>query len=98
MAVPHFAVNFRLRSECRDGVHDDDVYRAASDQRFDYVERLLAVVGLGDVEVFKLYAEARSVRGVERVLRVDERGGAARLLHFRDDVQRDGGLARRFGP
>ena len=97
MTVAHLAVYLRLRSERRDGVHDDDIHRPAPHQRLDDVERLLAVVGLGDVEVFELHPEPRGIGGIESVLGVYERSRAARLLHFGDDMQRDGGLARGFG-
>ena len=40
----------------------------------------------------------RGVRGVERVLGVDERGRAAQLLDLGDDLQRQRRLARRLRP
>jgi hypothetical protein len=39
-----------------------------------------------------------SAKRIKRVLRVDKRGGAARLLCFRDDMQRNGGFTGRFRP
>ena len=96
MAVAHFAVDLRLGGERRHGVHHHHVDGAAADERLHYVESLLAVVRLGYVQVLKLHAQSCGVRGIQRMLRVDERGSAARLLHFRYDVQRDGGLAGGF--
>src|SRR5262249_60422035 len=65
-------------------------------KRVGDLERLLAVVGLRDEQVLGLDAELAGVADVERVLRVDERADAAALLGFGDEVEREGGLARRL--
>ncbi len=57
------------------------------------LERLLAGVRLGDEEPVDVDAELRGVVGVERVLRVDEGGDPAGLLHVRDRVERQRRLA-----
>ena len=43
-------------------------------------------------------AELAGVDRIERVLRVDVGSDAAGLLHLRDDLQAQRGLARRLGP
>jgi len=94
VAVAHRAVDLRLRRQRGDRVDDDDLDRARTDQLLADGERLLARVRLRDDEVVEVDADLARVAGVERVLRVDERGGAARLLDVRDRVQRERRLAR----
>ena len=96
--VAHVALDFRLGDERGNGVHDDDVDCAAAHERLGDLQRLLAGIRLGDVEVVHLYADRFRIDGVERVLRVDERGGSADLLRLGDDMQRDGGFAGGFRP
>ena len=59
-------------------------------------EGLLAVVRLRDEKIVHIHAQLARVDGIERVLRVNERGLAAELLRFGDDVQSEGRLAARF--
>ena len=49
-----------------------DVDRARADEHLGDLERLLAVVRLGDEQVVRVDAELLGVLGVERVLGVDE--------------------------
>ena len=58
---------------------------------------LLAVVGLRDEQFVGFDAKAPGIGHVKRVLGVDEGGGPAELLAFRDDVQGEGRFARGFG-
>jgi hypothetical protein len=85
-----------LGSERRHRVDDDDVHRAGAHQHVGDLERLLAGIGLEISRSIGLDTELGCVGDVERVLGVDEGGGAAELLHFGDDLQRQRGLARRF--
>ena len=62
------------------------------------LQRLFAGVGLGHQQVVKIDAELVGVGRVQRVLGVDEGGGAAGLLHLGHDVQRQGGFAGAFRP
>ena len=50
---------------------------AGAHQHVGDLERLLAGVRLGDQQLVDVHAEVAGVRGVERVLGVDERGDAA---------------------
>ena len=52
----------------------------------------------GDEQVVDVHAYLPGIAGVERVLGVDERAHAARLLGFGDDVEDEGRLAVGFGP
>ena len=56
---------------------------ARAHQHVGDLERLLAGVGLRDQQLADVDAELAGVDGVERVLGVDEGGGAAGLLHLR---------------
>src|ERR1041384_7211570 len=94
LRLAHLARDLGLGGERRHGVDDDHVDRAGAHQHVGDLERLLAGVGLGDEQVFGLDAELGGVGDVERVLRVDEGGGAADLLHLGDDLEGQGRLAR----
>src|SRR5207237_5792615 len=78
--VAHLALDFLTRHQSRDGVDDDDVDGARAHERVGDLERLLTVVGLRDEEVVRADAARPRPGRVERVLRVDERGGAAGFL------------------
>ncbi len=62
------------------------------------LQRLFAGVGLGDQEVVEVHAELLGVGRIQRMLGVDEGGGAAGLLHLGHHVQGERGLARAFRP
>ena len=96
LRVAHLAFDFRLRHQRRHRVDDDDVDAARADEDFDDFERLLAVVGLRHEQVVDVDAQLLRVRGVERVLGVDERRHAAELLRFGDHLQRQRRLAGRL--
>jgi hypothetical protein len=74
------------------------VHGARAHQHVGDFQRLLAGVRLGDEELVDLHAELLRVLGIERVLRVDEGGGSAGLLHLRDHRKRQRGLAGRLRP
>ena len=97
LGLAHGAVEFGLRNEGGHGVDDHDVHRAGAHQHVGDVEGLLAVIGLGNEQLVGLHAEPCRIGDVERVFGVDEGRHAAELLAFRDDVQRERRLARRFG-
>ncbi len=69
-----------------------------ADEHLGDLERLLAVVGLGDEQVVGVDAELLRVLGVERVLGVDEGREAPGLLGLGDDLERERRLARGLGP
>ena len=54
---------------------------------------MLAVVWLRDQEIVDVNAKLLGIARVKRVLGVNERGEAAILLGFSDDLKSDGGLA-----
>src|SRR6266850_90765 len=96
--VAHLALDLGARHECRDGVNDDEIHGTGADERVGDLEGLFAVVGLRDEELVDVHAADARPRGVEGVLGVDERGGAAALLDRGDGVQREGRLARGLRP
>ncbi len=98
LRLAHLALDLGLGRERRHRVHHDHVHRAGAHQHVGDLERLLAGVRLRDQQLVDVHAELLGVGGIERVLRVDEGGGAAHLLHFRDHLQGQRGLARGLGP
>ncbi len=69
---------------------------ARAHQHVGDFERLLAGVRLRDQQIVDIDAQLAGIDRIERVLGVDVRGGAARLLHLGDDLQRQGRLAGRL--
>ncbi len=95
--VAHLAFDLGLGHERRDRIDDDDVDAARAHQHVGDFQRLLAGVRLRDQQVADVDAELARVDRIERVFGVDVGGDAARLLHLRDDLQAQRGLAGRFG-
>src|SRR5690606_34973160 len=96
VAVAHFTLKLRARHQRRDAVQHDHINRAAANQRVGDLQRLLAGIRLGDVEVVHIHAEPLRVDRVERVLHVDERAHAAHPLRLSDGVQAEGRLTGAF--
>ena len=71
---------------------------AGAHQRVGDLQRLLAVVGLGDQQVLDLDAELPGVDGIERMLGVDEGADTALLLRLGQDLEGQSGLAGRLRP
>src|SRR5690606_26068367 len=91
-AVAHLALDLRARDERGDGVDDDEVEGAGTDQHVHDLQGLLAVVRLGQDQVVDVDAELLRVLGVEGVLRVHEGDLAAGLLRVGHRVQGQGRL------
>lgn len=98
MRVAHLAFDFRLGHERRDGVDDDNVDAARTDQHVGDLEGLLTRVGLRDQEGVGVHAKGASIDGIEGVLGVDEGGIAPGLLGVGDGVQGDRGLTGGLRP
>src|SRR5262245_44242741 len=98
LRIAHLALDFCLRHERGDRVDHDDVDASRTDEDFDDLQRLLAVVGLRHEQVLQIHTQLLRVHRIERVLRVDEGRHAAEFLRFGDHLQRQRGLARRFRP
>ena len=92
--VAHLALELRARRQRRHRVDRDQVDRAGADQHVDDLERLLAVVGLGDEQLVDVDADLLRVQRVHRVLGVDERAHPAELLGLGDDVVDERRLTR----
>src|SRR3712207_4217730 len=80
-----------------DGGDGHRVEGAGADGGVGDLGGLLAVVGLGEVEVLEVHADGLGVGRVEGVLGVYEGGEAAGLLGLGDDVQGEGRLAAGLG-
>jgi hypothetical protein len=96
LRLAHLSLDLGLGRERRDGVDHDDVHGSRAHQHVRDLERLLAVVRLREQQLGSIHAQALRVLRIQRVLRVDEGGGAARLLCVGDDLERERGLARGF--
>src|SRR5215210_1418405 len=97
MRVAHLSLDLSPRHEGRHRVDDDDVQGAASDEGIRYLQGLLAVIRLGEVEVLEVHPDSLGVGRVEGVLGVDEGGEPSGLLRLGDDVQGEGRLSARLG-
>ena len=95
--IAHLTLQLGARREGGHGVDGHDVDRARADEQVGDLERLLAVVGLGDEQLVDVDPDALGVHGVHRVLRVDERADAPQLLGLGEHVVDEGGLARGLG-
>ncbi len=97
VAVAHLALDLGLGDQSRDRIDDDDVDGARTHEGVGDLQGLLAMVRLAHQELVHVDAELTGVAGIERVLCVDERRDAARLLGFGDRVEGERGLAARLG-
>ena len=98
MRIAHLAFELRLGGQGGDGVDDYHVDGTGAHDHVSDLERLLAGVGLGDEQLVDVDSDLLGVLRVERVLGVDERGGAAAALRVGNDFQGEGRLARRLRP
>ena len=98
MAVAHLALDLGARHQGGDRIDDEDVDRVRADQSVGDLERLLAGIGLRDDQLIDIDAQLLGIDRVERMLGVDEGGGAAVALRLGDDVERERRLARASGP
>src|SRR3954468_7440117 len=96
MGVAHLALDLGLRRQRGDRVDRDHVERAGSDQQLGDLERLLAGVRLRDEQLVDVDADPLRVRGVHRVLGVDEGADPAAPLGLCDHVVDERRLARRL--
>ena len=97
MGVTHLAFNFSLGHERRDGVDDDDVDAARTDQHVRDFEGLLARVRLGDQEGVGVDTQGTRINRVKGVLRVDKGSVTASLLGVSDGMEGDRGLTGGLG-
>ena len=96
VAVAHIAFDFRLRSQSRDRVDDDDIDRTRADQILCDFKRLFSRIRLRYPKVVDIDAEAFRILRIEGVLRVDKSCDAAELLRFGDRVESERRLSRRL--
>src|SRR5439155_25766436 len=92
----HLALDFGTRHQRGDRIDDDDVYAARTNENLDDLERLFAVVRLRDQQVVEVDTQLLRVRGIERMLRIDERRHAASFLRFGNHLERQRRLAGRL--
>ena len=97
LGLPHLALQLGARDQRGDRVDGDHVDGAGADQHVDDLQRLLAVVGLGDQQLVGVDADPARVDRVDRVLGVDEGADPAARLGLGDDVVDQRRLARGLG-
>ena len=95
-AVAHIAFNLCLGRQSRNGVNDNEVNGARTNQVVGNFQRLLTVVRLGNNQVLRIYTQFLCVETVKRVLCINEGCDTACFLRFRDGVEGEGSLTRRF--
>ena len=66
--------------------------------RVSAISKACSPVSGCDEQLVGLHAELLGIDRVERMFRINKGGNAAGLLHFGDEVQRDGRFARASGP
>jgi hypothetical protein len=94
--IAHLTLQFRTRGERGDRVDRDEIDRPGADEHVDDLQRLLAIVGLGDEQLVDVDPDLLGVERIHRVLGVDERAHATELLGLGDDVVDERRLARRL--
>ncbi len=92
MGVAHVALDLRLGHQGRHGVHHHHVHGAGADQGLGDLQRLLAGVGLGHIQIVHHHAQTLGIDRVQGVLGVDKGRRAAQLLGLGHHVQSDGGF------
>src|SRR5215217_927244 len=80
MIVAHLSLDLSPGYEGGHRVYDDDVEGTGADERIRYLQSLLAVVRLGEVEILQIDADGLGVGRVDGVLGVDEGGQTPCLL------------------
>src|SRR3954452_11870079 len=96
VGVAHLALDLGLRRQRRDRVDRDHIERTGADQQLGDLERLLAGIRLRDEQIVDVDPDPLGVRGVHRVLGVDEGADPAAALGLGDHVVDKRGLARRL--
>ena len=90
MRITHLAVDLGLWYQGCNRVHDDNVYCTGADHGLGNLQRLLAVVRLGNVKVVDVHTDVLRVYRVQGMLSVDETGNTAALLHLSYHMERYG--------
>ena len=89
MGIAHIAVDLRLRNKRRYRVHDHDIDSTGAHHCFRDLQRLLAVIRLGDIEIVDINSDILRVYRIESVFSVDKSGDPAALLDFRYHMESD---------
>src|SRR3569623_2013701 len=98
MAVAHLTLDIGAGHLRRDRIAHQHVDRVRPHQGIDDLARLLASIGQRHDELVAVAPELLGIDRVARLLGLDDRGSAAILLRFGDDVHSERGLARAFWP
>ena len=94
--VTNFAIQFALRHQGCDRVHDHHVHGARAHQLFGNLEGLFTRVGLGQEQVIHVHADALGIVDIQGVFSVNKGHNAAFLLGIGRNVQGECGLTRGF--
>ena len=96
MRVAHLAFDFSLGNKCRDGVDDNDVNAARTNQHVGNFQRLLTSIRLGDQEVIRVDAKGACIDGIKCVFSVDKCGVSTCFLRAGNCMKRNGRLTGGF--
>ena len=87
-SVADFSLDLGTRGKRGDGVDDDGIDGAGTHEHVNDLERLLTRIGLGNQYLVDIHADARGIRGIERVLGIDKCHNATHCLGLGQDLER----------
>lgn len=87
-SVADFSLDLGTRGQRGDGVDDDGIDGAGTHEHVNDLERLLTRIGLGNEHLVDIHADARGIRGIERVLGIDKCHNATHCLGLGQDLER----------
>ena len=90
MAVAHIAFNFGLWRQCGNGVNDDHVKCARTDQHVGDFESLFTSVGLRDQQLIDVDSDGSCVHRIHRVFGVNVGTDAAIALSLGHNMHGEG--------
>src|SRR5438552_15570524 len=70
VAIAHFAFQLGFRNERGDRIYHQHINGARADQSFGDLQRLLAIIGLGDEQIVHVHAQFFGVGGIESMFGV----------------------------
>jgi len=86
--IADLSLDLGTRGKRGDGVDDDGIDGAGTHEHVNNLERLLTRIGLGNQYLVDIHANARGIRGIERVLGIDKCHHATHCLGLGQDLER----------
>ena len=86
--IANLSLDLGTRGQSGDGVDNNGIDGAGTHEHVNDLERLLTRIGLGNQYLVDIHANARGIRGIERVLGIDKRHDATHCLGLGQDLER----------